>query len=268
MSQLSDFKIADDTKLICKEIVMSGELRCLTPERIWKETVKALESSNPTLFFESLLELGALEEFFPELSCLLGIPQSEIYHPEGCVWTHTMLVLKAACKISDRADVRFAALTHDLGKGVTPKDILPAHHNHEEAGVPVVRGVCNRFRVPNKFKKLAIKVCERHLRVHRCMEMKPGKVLTLLKNIEALRNDDIFNGVLECCRADDLGKLRDESKYEPAIYLSFIRDELKKLDLTYVHKKYEGVKIGEQITQIQIKEVKKASNKFKTESKI
>lgn len=250
-----------ETKELWERMVQEGELQTLSVERIWNEMHKALLGNNPTKFFESLLETGALDVLMPELARLKGVPQPEKYHPEGCCWTHTMLVLKNACKLSPKIEPRFAALVHDLGKGVTPKEELPKHHNHEVNGVPLVEEVCDRFKVPNSVRKVSLLATRLYLRVHRSRELKPGKLLTLLKDLRHDSNCSTFEDVLAVCEADNLGKQADN--YIEADFLRYVAVGLKRTDLSEIIDKYKGTsKIPEMINQFQIKTVKKLANQF------
>lgn len=241
LAQNPSLELAEETFGKWVEVVSSGELRELSSERIWKEIEKALLSESPTRFFEHLLSCGALEVFLPELARLHGVPQPEKYHPEGCCWTHTMLVLENACKLSKKLEVRFAALVHDLGKGVTPEDVLPSHHGHEEAGVPLVESVCDRFSVTKNIRKTALAATRQHLRVHRSLESKPGKLLSLIESLGHNSNPNLFENVLIVCEADNLGK--ENEGYEQSRFLRNVSGVVKELDLSHLPEKYEGPKI-------------------------
>ena len=260
--QHPQFEVDEKTNGLCKKMAKSGELDHLTGERIWKEMEKVLACDDPTPFFEFLLFNGSLRRFLPELANLYKIPQPVEHHPEGCCWTHVMLVLQKACIMTKRLDVRFAALVHDLGKGVSPNEEWPQHIEHEEKGLPLVEDVCNRFRVPSACKKLALKVCEHHLRVHRCLEMKAGKILDMLKIFEAHRNTDFFHGVLMCCRADNYGK-EATAEYKQAMFLTIMAEELNSLDVKPIVEQFKGrPSLAENIQQFKIKHLKKAISKF------
>ena len=120
-----NFQIADETLELMTQMIASGELACLTPERVWLETVKALQTQAPQRYFEVLQQVGALQVLMPELSCLFSVPQESKWHPEGDVGTHSLLVLQAMRKISDDVACLWAALCHDVGKGLTPIALLP-----------------------------------------------------------------------------------------------------------------------------------------------
>jgi len=260
------FSINEQTVALCAKIASSGDLDSLTPELVWRELRKVLSLEDPTYFFEFLLQVGALKRFFPELSQLEGIPQNVKYHPEGDAWIHTMLVLKESCKKSEKIEVRFAALVHDLGKGETPSEILPAHHKHETTGIPLVDNVCRRFKVDNASKKLALAVCEHHLRVHRCLESRPGKLLALLKNLKAFKSEEFFNDALICCEADNSGKL--STVYEQSRFLKYLASELVKMDTSELIQKFKGSELGEKIEQFQMNRIKKLSVSFKKENSL
>ena len=148
------FKIADETLALMTELASSGELQALTPERVWKETSRALMEDHADEYFEVLRACGALKVLFPEIDALFGVPQRPEYHPEIDCGIHTMMSLQQACKSQYSLDVRFAVLVHDLGKALTPAEELPRHIMHEERGIKPVTEVCDRMRVPTYTKQL------------------------------------------------------------------------------------------------------------------
>ena len=160
------FTLASDTQALMALMVSRGELSDLTPERVWQEVVKALNTDIPSLFFEVLDRVGAVDVLFPELFSLHNVTQPKKYHPEGDVWIHTMMVLDAAARLSNDPMVRFAALLHDLGKAITPEELWPKHHGHDAAGVPIVAEFCERYRVPKKWQQQAQRVAEWHGLIH------------------------------------------------------------------------------------------------------
>ncbi len=263
LTQYPQFEIDKKTVRLCKKIAESGELNHLTGERIWKEVEKALACHNPVSFFEFLLFCGALRAFLPELANLYKVPQSAQYHPEGYCWTHTMLVLRHACTMTERIDIRYAALLHDLGKGITPNEEWPQHIKHEERGLPLIEAVNNRLRVPKSCRELALTVCEHHLRVHKCLDMKPGKVFKLLISLKAHRNSDFFHGVLECCKADSFGK-ETVGEYKQAVFLSTMAEVLNSLDVRSIVDRFEKQAcLSENIRHFKIKHLKKMIIRFK-----
>jgi len=208
MAQLGqfDFKIAPETLRLLKNMVSNGEVDALVPERVWQETVKALQTNYPERYFNSLRECGALQRLFPEIDCLFGVPQTKIHHPEIDTGIHTMMVVQQAVRLTDSLEVRFAALVHDLGKGITPKDILPKHTQHEIRGIPLVKNLCDRLRVPNDIRNVALKVTEYHLLYHRAAELRPSTIIKLFNQLDAFRKPNVFRQFLLACEADSRGR--------------------------------------------------------------
>lgn len=206
------FSIADETKSLMTSMIKRGALNNITPERIFLEISKGLSEDNAQVMFEKMREIGALKVVLPELDDLFGIPQNATYHPEIDTGVHTMMVLKKACEMNLSVPARFASLLHDLGKAVTPKDILPAHHNHEKNGIPLVANVCNRLKVPNEYRTLALNVCEFHLNVHNAQSLNEK---TIMKMFSLFKNENQFNDFVMCCKADKQGRLGLESKSYP-----------------------------------------------------
>lgn len=199
------FTVHEDTLALMHELARSGELDHLVPERAWTEIRKAMRTSRPSLFIEVLRECGALKQLLPEVEALFGVPQNARYHPEIDTGLHTLMALDAAAAADAPEDARVAVLLHDLGKGLTPEDELPSHRGHETTGIPLVKAVCERFRVPNATRRTALQVCEFHLRCHRILEAKPATVMRLLEGLDAIRQPDI-NDFLAACEADYRGR--------------------------------------------------------------
>lgn len=200
------FSIAPATMELMTTLARSGELDTLVPERVWAEMEKALATSSPVTFFEVLKQCGALDLILPEIDQLYGVPQPEKYHPEIDTGVHTMMVLQQAASLTEDTTVRFAALVHDLGKATTPKDILPAHHGHEERGAKIVEKLCQRLRIPNRYRDLAVIVARYHFICHRIMELREDTVLRKLAAMDAFRRPERFEQFLVACEADARGR--------------------------------------------------------------
>ena len=213
-SQLG-FTVAPETLLLMEQIVASGELEHLTPERVWREMHRALGEPTPKAFIEVLRACGALAIILPEVDALFGIPQRADYHPEIDTGVHLLMALQIATECSDDPQVRFAVLLHDLGKGLTPQHILPKHIGHEEAGVPLVNAVCDRFKIPNRYRELAVAVCRYHLLCHTAQQLRPATLLKLLNNLDAYRRPDRFQQFILACEADARGRLGHENNPYP-----------------------------------------------------
>jgi tRNA nucleotidyltransferase (CCA-adding enzyme) len=201
-----NFRIADETTEMMRELVRNGEVDALVPERVWAECEKALSSPAPVRFFEALRDTGALQVLFPEVARLFGVPQPPRYHPEIDSGIHTFMVLQEATRISPEPEVRFAALVHDLGKADTPKEILPSHRGHEERGVVRIRALAERMRIPNRYRDLAIKVARHHGLAHRFFELRPQTVVKFLEAIDVLRRPEGLEPFLRAVEADFRGR--------------------------------------------------------------
>lgn len=200
------FSIADETKALIAQMIRNGELEHLVPERVWQELFKALQSDTPSLFFTTLREVGALNILFPEVDRLFGVPQHPKWHPEVDTGVHVMMVIDQAARLSDDVSVRFAALCHDLGKGLTPADILPSHKGHEATSVALTRDLCERLRVPKETGALAMKVAEFHTDVHLLFELDAARVLEVLEGIDSFRRPQRFEQYLLAGEADFRGR--------------------------------------------------------------
>jgi tRNA nucleotidyltransferase (CCA-adding enzyme) len=201
-----EFRVADDTMRLMRSMVEAGEVDALVPERVWQELVKALSEDRPSRFFEILRACGALQRLFPEIDRLWGVPQPERWHPEIDTGVHTMMVVDMSARISPDPEVRFAALTHDLGKGTTPPDILPSHKGHEERGVALIESLCERYRIPRRHRDLAMVAARYHGLVHKVDELRPGTVIDLFEGADAFRRPERFEQVLLTCEADYRGR--------------------------------------------------------------
>ena len=217
MAQLApfEFSIAPETVTLLERMTHSGELEALRPERVWIETQKALLSPRPDLYVSVLHDTGALSVVFPELERLFGVPQPKRWHPEIDTGVHLLMALRMAAQLSDDLDVRFAVLTHDLGKGTTPKEILPSHRGHEERSLQLLDELCERLPVPKRIRQVAELVAKHHGRVHRADEMRPQKVFELLLDCDALRQPERLDAVLLACEADARGRTGFEASAYP-----------------------------------------------------
>ncbi len=198
------FRVHPDTRALMRQMVENGEVDALVPERVWAELRRALDEPRPSAFIETLRECGALKKILPEVDCLWGIPQTEYWHPEIDTGVHVMMALDKAAALPN--DVTYAVLVHDLGKGITPQAILPSHRGHESAGVPLVRRVSQRLRVPRDYRKLAETVCRWHLHSHTAFELRPKTIEKLFRATDAYRNPQRFEKFLLACQADSQGR--------------------------------------------------------------
>ncbi|MGP1664637.1 MAG: multifunctional CCA addition/repair protein, partial [Rhodanobacter sp.] len=202
------FRVADETMALMQQMVADGEVDHLVPERVWAEMRKGLSEAQPSAFVRVLRECGALAVLLPEVDALYGVPQRAEFHPEIDTGVHLEMVLDAAAQLAPRDDVvGFCALTHDLGKALTPADEWPRHINHEHRGVAPLRVLAARLKIPTEHATLAELVCREHLNCHRAFELKPATVLKLLAALDALRRPARLDVFLAACTADARGRL-------------------------------------------------------------
>jgi tRNA nucleotidyltransferase (CCA-adding enzyme) len=205
-ARFTAFTVADDTMQLMREMVDAGEVDALVPERVWQELAKGLMEAKPSRMFEVLRSCGALARIFPELDRLWGVPQPPKHHPEIDTGVHVMLVVDYAAQQGFSLPVRFAALTHDLGKGTTPQDILPRHIGHEVRSVSLLKDVVKRLRVPNDCKELATIVAQFHGKLHAVANMKTSTLLHFLMELDAIRQPQRFQLFLQACESDSRGR--------------------------------------------------------------
>lgn len=248
------FTIAPETLVLMREMVDAGEVDALVPERIWAELVKALGENQPSAFFYTLKECGALTKIFPEIDALFGVPQPEKYHPEIDCGVHSLMALEQAALLSPSLEVRFAALVHDLGKAISPKENLPHHCGHEQKGVPIVEKLCERLRVPNSFKSLALHVTQYHTHCHKVSELRAGTLVDLLQTLGAFKQDNHVEGFILACEADSRGRLGFENRvYESGDFFRKACDCAAKVDTSAaLNQGLKGKAVGEAIRRLRI----------------
>ncbi|MDX2417339.1 MAG: multifunctional CCA addition/repair protein [Xanthomonadales bacterium] len=252
------FRVHESTLALMWEITQSGELLHLAAERIWREIELAMQTEKPSVFVRVLRECGALEALLPEVNRLFGVPQPEKYHPEIDTGIHLLMALDAAQNLSKgAANVVFAVLLHDLGKGITPQQELPSHRGHETTGVPLVDAVCSRLKVPNAVHDLSRKVCLLHLRCHRILEARPLSALRLLEKLDAFRQPGLLPDFIAACEADYRGRkgLQDrpypQGDYLQQVYQAAAGIRARDLDLKGV----SGPKVGERLRQARLEAI-------------
>ncbi len=245
------FRVAEETRELMQRMTTSGEVNALVPERVWQETERALGEPRPDVFFETLRACAALAVIFPEIDALYGVPQPSRWHPEIDTGVHVMLAVRCAAKLGAPTAVRFAALTHDLGKARTPRERWPSHHGHEEAGVPLVEALSNRLKVPNGHRELGVLTARHHAAVHRAAELRPATILKLLETTDAFRRPERFAELLLACEADARGRTGlEERPYPQAAYLQRARDAAAAVTLTEDERRgLQGPALGEKLRE-------------------
>ncbi|QOY62492.1 multifunctional CCA addition/repair protein [Lysobacter sp. H21R4] len=201
------FTVAPETMALMEEITASGELAELVPERVWQELRRALASQRPSAFLRTLYEAGALAVVLPEVDALYGVAQRAEFHPEIDTGVHVELVCDMAARLAPGDElIGFAALTHDLGKALTPAHVLPRHIGHEQAGIAPLRALCERLKVPTEHHQLAAIACREHLNVHRFDELRASTVVALIERCDGFRKPGRIDQLATVCEADKRGR--------------------------------------------------------------
>ncbi len=252
------FTLAPETNALMQQMVNAGEVDALVPERVWKETEKALLSEHPDVFFGVLRDCGALAVIFPEIEHLFGVPQPARWHPEIDTGVHLMMTLQQVVKLSDDGKVRYAVLTHDLGKGTTPTDVLPSHRGHEERSVDLLEAMSERLRVPRGHRELAVAVARYHGQCHRLADLRSGTVLKLLKGLDAFRRPQRVGEFALACEADARGRLGLELDPYPqrAQLLAYYEAAASAALDAGEREHYRGKAYGEQLDHKRIQAIK------------
>ena len=249
-ARFTDFTVAAETSALMRQMVDSGEVDALVPERVWQEIARGLMEAQPSRMFRVLRDCGALARLFPEIDRLFGVPQPAQHHPEIDTGVHVMLVVDWAARQDMSLPVRFAALTHDLGKGTTPPEQWPTHHGHEARGVELVRALSERIRAPAECRDLAVAVARDHGNAHRALELRAGTVVELLERVDAFRRPERFEEFLQACECDFRGRPGYENKPFPAPdYLRRALQAAQAIDAGAVARSTEPARIREAIFQ-------------------
>ncbi|MCY7296011.1 multifunctional CCA addition/repair protein [Alteromonas sp. a30] len=248
------FTLAPETLELMQELSHSGELESLAAERVWKETERSLLGDDPQQYFAVLKEAHALSYWFKEIDCLWGVPNPPKHHPEIDTGVHTLMVLEQAAKLSDELEVRYAALTHDLGKGITDPTIWPSHTAHDVRGVPLVEALSERLKCPTKAKDIAKLVAELHIRVHTSLTLKPSTIVKLFDKMDVWRRAERFEQILLACEADARGRTGFEDRsYPQANYLRECFNAAQNVDVkAIVDSGVKGPDIKEAVRQKRI----------------
>ncbi|QYF94966.1 multifunctional CCA addition/repair protein [Massilia sp. PAMC28688] len=208
-ARFPDFTVAPETAALMRSMVEQGEVDALVAERVWQEVARGLMEQQPSRMFEVLRSCGALARIMPELDRLWGVPQPPAHHPEIDTGLHIMLVIDYAAQQGYDLCVRFAALTHDLGKGVTPAAQWPRHHGHEQLGLDLIRAVCERLKVPTECRDLALVTAREHGNVSRALELRANTLVKLFERCDGFRKPQRFAQMLQAAECDFRGRAGD-----------------------------------------------------------
>jgi len=250
------FSIAPETLDLMRQMVADGEVDALVPDRVWKETETALRGRSVRTYIEVLRACGALRLLLPEVDSLFGVPQPKQWHPEIDTGVHVLMVLDQAEAMSEELEIRFAALTHDLGKGNTPRSQLPSHPGHETRGCKLIRDIAGRLPVPKASRDLALLVAEFHTHCHRALELRAKTILKVLERTDAFRRPQRFEQFLVCCEADARGRAGLENRrYPQADFLRGACAAAAAIDAGTIAAANEGAKIPAAISRARKKAI-------------
>ena len=205
-ARFPDFSVAPETNALMRKMVDAGEVDALVPERVWQEVARGLLERRPSRMLAVLRGCGALARIMPELDALWGVPQPPAHHPEVDTGVHMELVIDYAAERGFDLCVRFAALMHDLGKGVTPPASWPKHHGHEQLGLALIKALCERLKVPNDCRDLALMTAREHGNVSRSEILRANTLVTLFERCDAFRKPQRFAQMLMAAECDSRGR--------------------------------------------------------------
>ena len=257
-ARFTDFNVAPETILLMQSMVAAGEVDALVAERVWQEIAKGLMETKPSRMFDVLRECGALKKILPELDALWGVPQPAQHHPEIDTGIHVMMVIDYAAKQNFSLPIRFAALMHDLGKGTTPKEMLPRPIGHEVRSLSLLKEVSKRLRIPNDCKELAQIVAKFHGKLHQSSQMRPDTLLAFLMELDAVRQPARFKDFLKACESDSRGRTGLEDCETPvADLMQKVLKAALSIDAGIIAKQYsEAEKIKIAIFEARLQAVK------------
>lgn len=232
-----NFDVDENTIKMISEL--KSELKYLSPERVFEEFRKAINSDYPVRFFEVLKKANILEVHFEELYKLIGAIQPIEHHPEGDAYNHTMLAFKMACSITKDEKIRFSALVHDLGKGLTSKEEYPHHYGHDIKGIDEVKKFGKRLRMPKSWIKSGVTSAAEHMKGGIFYRMTPNKQIDFLERIS--KTDLGLKGLEIVVESDKNCRGLEKRKVE---FADLGEDIINKIDGKYVMNLYPNLKPG------------------------
>lgn len=257
------FSVAPETMALMRNMAEAREVHTLRPERVWQETEKALKEDRAEIYFQTLRDCAALAVVFPEIDALFGVPQPARWHPEIDTGIHTLMCLRMAAKLTSDPAVRFAALTHDLGKATTPESILPRHTGHEERSVELIGEFCTRLPVPRRLKELAILVARYHGKVHRADELGAETIMNVIEASDGIRRPERFQALLLACEADARGRLGlEKNDYPQRRNLLTALSAANAVDTREMSETLQGIELGTAIRERRLAAVSMALNEY------
>lgn len=249
----TEFKVEKNTLKLMEKL--KPELNTLSKERIFGEFEKALKEDKPSIFFEVLKQSNTLDVHFKEIFDLIGSLQPVEYHPEGDSYNHTMIVLDKAAELTKDLGIRFAALVHDIGKGITPPSMYPHHYGHDEKGIPLVQNFGQRIGVPNKWIDYGKTAVKEHMKGGIFYKMTPAKKVNFIERVEKSKLG--LHGLQIVVIADKCSTRN--TKLENIEFEKIGEECIKQINGNYIKQKYnikEGVKFAQKLHQERVEWIK------------
>lgn len=241
-----NFSVEENTLKMMNEL--KKELGTLSQERVFEEFKKALASNKPSIFFEILKKADVLDIHFKEIYDLIGSTQPEKYHPEGDSYVHTMMVVDKAAELTKDLNIRFSALVHDLGKGVTPKEMLPHHYGHDKKGVNLVESLGKGLKIPNSWMKCGKVSAKEHMLGGNFNKMTPKKQVDFIERVSKSKLG--LDGMKIVVISD---RWREKEKPTDIIFDEIGKECIKQINGDYIKRKYK-IKNMEEIGELLRKE--------------
>ena len=249
------FTVASETRLLMAQMVAAGEVDALVPERVFLEFQKALMTDAPEVFIEVLRSCGALARLMPEIDRLFDIPEDFRHAPTSDIGCHSLEVLRRAARLSPDPSVRFAALCHDLGRGLEAESELePPFSPPEDPGLALLRSLALRLRLPSHYLALGSKVLLFHNKIQDVAELSAEGLLDLIDQLDGLRQPRRVGDVLLACAADFRGRPGPVlDKYPQAVYLMGALAEVRTVSGHALKSQgLEGKSLGDALRRLRI----------------
>ena len=196
------FDVAPETEALMRDIVASGELATLAPERIWQELAKGLAEARPSRMLAVLRECGALAQLLPEVDALFGVPAPD--HRAVDEGVRVARALDWSADHGSALSTRYGLLGRDLGRG------------RSAAGVRLAERMSERLKVPLDCRDAARLAARWHPTVRAAAKLKPAAILDLLHAIDALRRPGRLETLLAVCAADACSQPGAAQDFPPA----------------------------------------------------
>ena len=209
------FAVAPETRELMRELVASGELAELQPERVWQELARGLMERHPTGMLAVLRDCGALAQLLPEVDALyVGRAGSQSLEPGA--GAHLVHALEYAAAHEFSLPVRYAVVARALGSAVLPARSGPPHRGQTMRSVRLAETMSSRLKVPVECRDAARLAARWHAMVDWARLLQPAKLLDLVTAADALRRPERLETLLKACECSALSAQDAPDDYAPA----------------------------------------------------